>query len=100
MLGIVDSSVILIFGSLDALTAILSVKNHEFWPYYAAASAPRCVDRCLCHVPNIREGEQWLEKRIGAKRSRRVQSLLTRWGLRQCLFRALPGRPFSPRHFS
>ncbi len=38
ILGVVDSSVIPTFGSLDALTAILAVKNHELWPYYAAAS--------------------------------------------------------------
>lgn len=36
--GIVDSSAIPAFGSLDALTAILSVKNQELWPYYPAAS--------------------------------------------------------------
>jgi hypothetical protein len=33
ILGIIDSSVIPTFGSLDALTAILAIKNHELWPY-------------------------------------------------------------------
>ena len=28
---------ILTFGSLDVLTAILAAKNHELWPYYAVA---------------------------------------------------------------
>lgn len=38
LLGLVDSSVIPTFGSLDLLTAILAVKNRDLWPYYAAAS--------------------------------------------------------------
>jgi membrane protein YqaA with SNARE-associated domain len=38
ILGVVDSSVIPTFGSPDALTAVLAVKNQELWLYYAAAS--------------------------------------------------------------
>lgn len=36
VLGIVDSSVIPIPGSMDALTIVLTAHHRELWPYYAA----------------------------------------------------------------
>jgi len=36
VLGMVDSSVIPIPGSMDALTIILSARHKQLWPYYAA----------------------------------------------------------------
>lgn len=35
VLGIVDSSVIPIPGSMDALTIVLAAHHRQFWPYYA-----------------------------------------------------------------
>src|SRR5208283_5454122 len=81
ILGVVDSSVIPTFGSLDALTAVLAVKNQELWPYYAAASTlGSLMGAYITYRVSLRAGEQWLEKRIGTKRSRQVQDLLRRWG--------------------
>ena len=81
MLGVADSSVIPTFGSLDALTAILAAKNHELWPYYAAAStAGALIGAYTTYRMSERAGEHWLEKRIGPRRSRQVQGLLKRWG--------------------
>src|SRR5208283_4974971 len=77
LLGIVDSSVIPTFGSLDLLTAILAVKNRELWPYYAAASTVgSLLGAYLMYRMSARAGESWLEKRFGKKRSRQVQGLL------------------------
>lgn len=58
ILGVVDSSVVPTFGSLDALTAILAVKNHELWPYYAAAStAGNCgAQRTYRLQPSMQRG--------------------------------------------
>ena len=67
ILGVVDSSVIPTLGSLDILTAILATKNHELWPYYAAASTMgSLVGAYLTYRMSLKAGEQWLEQRIGA----------------------------------
>ncbi len=96
MLGVVDSSVIPTFGSLDALTAILAAKNHELWPYYAGAStAGALIGAYVTYCMSERAGEHWLEKRIGPKRSRQVQGLLKRWGF-AALFAACVAPPPFP----
>ena len=35
LLGLIDSSVIPVPGSMDAMTIILSAHQHTWWPYYA-----------------------------------------------------------------
>lgn len=99
ILGVVDSSVIPTFGSLDILTAILATKTHELWPYYAAASTVgSLVGAYLTYRISVRAGEQWLEKRIGGKRSRQIRGLITRWGFAavfvSCIAPPFPTSPF------
>ncbi len=100
ILGVVDSSVIPTFGSLDALTAILSVKNHELWPYYAAASTlGALIGAYVTYRMSARAGEQWLEKRIGTKRSRQVQGLLKRFGFAAIFVSCVAPPPFPTSPF-
>jgi membrane protein YqaA with SNARE-associated domain len=100
ILGVVDSSVIPTFGSLDILTAILSVKNHELWPYYAAAStAGSLLGAYIMYRMSARAGEHWLESRIGTKRSRQVQVLLTRWGFAAVFVSCVAPPPFPTSAF-
>jgi membrane protein YqaA with SNARE-associated domain len=100
ILGIVDSSVIPTFGSLDLLTAILSVKNHELWPYYAAASTlGSLIGAYITYRMASSAGEHWLEKRIGTKRSRQVQGLLTRWGFAAVFVSCVAPPPFPTSAF-
>jgi len=100
MLGIVDSSVIPTFGSLDALTAILAVKNHELWPYYAAASTlGSLIGAYITYRMSMRAGESWLEKHIGTKRSRRVRGLLERWGFAAVFVSCVAPPPFPTSPF-
>lgn len=100
LLGIVDSSVIPTFGSLDALTAILAVKNHELWAYYAAAStAGSLIGAHITYRMSARAGEQWLEKRVGTKRSRQVHGLLQRWGFAAVLVSCIAPPPFPTSAF-
>ena len=87
LLGIVDSSVIPTFGSLDLLTAILAVKNRDLWPYYAAAStAGSLLGAYITYRMSARAGEAWLEKRIGKETlstdSRPAKTLGLRCGVR------------------
>jgi len=100
ILGVVDSSVIPTFGSLDALTAILSVKNHELWPYYAAASTlGSLIGAYITYRMSERAGESWLEKRIGKTRSRQVQGLLERWGFAAVFVSCIAPPPFPTSPF-
>ena len=100
MLGVLDSSVIPTFGSLDALTAILAVNNHELWPYYAAAStAGSLIGAYITYRMSARAGESWLEKRIGKGRSRQVQGLLQRWGFAAVFVSCVAPPPFPTSPF-
>jgi len=100
ILGVVDSSVIPTFGSLDVLTAILSVKNHDLWPYYAAAStAGSLLGAYITYRMSAKAGEHWLEMRIGAKRSRQVQGLLERWGFAAVFVSCVAPPPFPTSPF-
>jgi membrane protein YqaA with SNARE-associated domain len=100
ILGVVDSSVIPTFGSLDALTAVLAVKNQELWPYYAAASTlGSLMGAYITYRVSLRAGEQWLEKRIGTKRSRQVQDLLRRWGFAAVFVSCVAPPPFPTSPF-
>ena len=100
ILGVVDSSVIPTFGSLDALTAILSVKNHEMWLYYAAAStAGSLLGAYITYRMSAKAGEHWLEKRIGTKRALQVQGLLTRWGFAAVFVSCVAPPPFPTSAF-
>jgi len=100
ILGVVDSSVVPTFGSLDVLTAILAVKNHELWPYYAAAStAGSLIGAYITYRVSARAGESWLEKRIGKKRSLQVQGLLKRWGFAAVFVSCVAPPPFPTSPF-
>ena len=100
ILGVADSSVIPTFGSLDILTAILAIKNHELWPYYAAASTVGAlIGAYLTYRMSARAGEQWLEQRIGAKRTHQVQGLLKSWGFAAVFVSCVAPPPFPTSPF-
>ena len=100
ILGVADSSVVPTFGSLDVLTAILAVKNHELWPYYAAASTVgSLIGAYITYRVSARAGEGWLEKRIGKRRSRQVQGLLKRWGFAAVFASCVAPPPFPTSPF-
>ena len=100
ILGIIDSSVVPTFGSLDALTAILAAKSHELWPYYAAASTlGSLIGAYITYRMSAKAGERWLEKRIGAKRSRQVQSLLKQRGFVAVFVACIAPPPFPTSAF-
>lgn len=100
MLGIADSSVIPTFGSLDGLTAVMVAKNHELWPYYAAASTVGAlIGAYITYRMSERAGEHWLEKRVGPRRSRQVQGLLKRWGFAAVFGACIAPPPFPTAPF-
>lgn len=80
-LGILDGSVIPTFGSLDLLTAWLSARDAELWPYYAAMSTLGAViGAWITYRLGRRAGSRWLSQRIGLHRTQQITSAVEHWG--------------------
>lgn len=80
-LAVLDSSPIPTFGSLDVLTAFLSVRHPDLWLYYACmAILGAMVGSYLTHKLGTRTGSAWLERKFGERRSHQVEYALERWG--------------------
>jgi membrane protein YqaA with SNARE-associated domain len=100
ILGVIDSSVVPTFGSLDVLTAILAIRNHDLWPYYAAAStAGSAIGAYITYRMSAKAGEEWLEKRIGSKHSQQVRGVLERWGFSAVFVSCIAPPPFPTSAF-
>jgi len=80
-LAILDSSPIPTFGSVDVLTAFLSVRHHDLWLYYASmAVLGAMIGSYLTYKLGTRTGSAWLERKFGERRSHQVAYALERWG--------------------
>jgi len=79
LLGIVDASLLFLPLALDILVVVLSARNHDWWPYYAAMAALGSVVGCFTtDWVGRKGGEQGLEKRLSRRRlqffQKRVQA--------------------------
>ena len=75
LLGIVDASLLFLPLALDILVVVLSARNHELWPYYAAMAALGSVAGCFTTDWIGRKGgEKGLEKRISKRRLKFFQT--------------------------
>jgi membrane protein YqaA with SNARE-associated domain len=80
-LGLIDSSIIPLPGSMDVLTIILAARSPELWFYYAVAATIGSVIGAFVTYRLARKGgEKSLEKRLSAKSMKRVVKLFERWG--------------------
>jgi membrane protein YqaA with SNARE-associated domain len=74
LLGIVDASLFFLPLALDILVVVLSARNHNLWPYYAAMAALGSVVGCFTtDWVGRKGGEQGLEKRLSKRRLRFFQ---------------------------
>lgn len=81
LLGLLDSSVIPVPGSLDALTVVLSASQPHLWPYYAAmATVGSVVGAYLTYRLAVREGKETLERRVPNRTLKRVEQSFEKWG--------------------
>jgi membrane protein YqaA with SNARE-associated domain len=79
-LGLLDMS-FLAPGSFDALLIVLTAAHKELWWYYALmATAGSVLGTYPGYHLGRKGGEQALEKRLGARRSKRIYSAFHRWG--------------------
>jgi membrane protein YqaA with SNARE-associated domain len=81
-LGLLDSSVVPVPGSMDILTILLSARERDLWPYYACMATLGSVIGALVTFRLARRGgQEALAKRVKRKTLRKVQQLFDRWGL-------------------
>lgn len=81
-LGLIDSSVFPVPGSMDVLTIVLSARQRDLWPYYAAMATIGSVIGALVTYRLARKGgEEALKKRVRPKTLKRVHQMFERWGL-------------------
>src|SRR5580692_5539814 len=98
-LGLIDSSIIPLPGSMDVLTIILAARSPELWLYYAVAATFGSVLGAFVTYRLARKGgEKSLEKRLSVKSMKRVVRLFERWGFAAIAIPALlpPPMPLVP----
>jgi len=98
-LGLIDSSIIPLPGSMDVLTIILAARSPELWLYYAVAATFGSVLGAFVTYRLARKGgEKSLEKRLSVKSMKRVVKLFERWGFAAIAIPALlpPPMPLVP----
>jgi membrane protein YqaA with SNARE-associated domain len=98
-LGLIDSSIIPLPGSMDVLTIILAARSPELWFYYAVmATLGSVLGGFVTYRLARKGGEKSLEKRLSAKSMKRVIKLFERWGFAAIAIPALlpPPMPLVP----
>ena len=80
-LGLVDSSIIPLPGSMDVLTIILAARDGELWLYYAVmATIGSVLGGYVTYRLARKGGEKAIEKRVSAKTVKKVIKIFERWG--------------------
>ena len=99
LLGLIDSSVIPVPGSLDAMTIVLSAHQRTWWLYYAAmATVGSVVGAYLTYRLARNRGEKALNDRLSKRSAKKVVRVFERWGFGAIALPALlpPPMPMVP----
>jgi membrane protein YqaA with SNARE-associated domain len=81
LVGIIDSSAIPTFGSLDALTIIFAAAHRDWWWYYGLMAAVGSVAGAyLSYVLGRKAGKEGLEKKFDKKTLEKVYDYYGRGG--------------------
>lgn len=80
-LGLLDSSVIPIPGSMDVLTIVLSARQQSLWFYYALmATAGSVLGALVTYRLARRGGKRTLERRLRRWHMDKIKKMFARWG--------------------
>jgi membrane protein YqaA with SNARE-associated domain len=80
-LGLLDSSVIPLPGSMDVLTIFLSARKQELWLYYALmATVGSVIGGYLTYRLARKGGKETLERKFPARRLAKAYRVFGRWG--------------------
>ena len=102
-LGLLDSSVIPIPGSMDVLTVVLSARKQELWLYYALmATVGSVIGGYLTYRLARKGGKETLERKFPARTLEKVYRIFSRWGFGAIAIAALlpPPAPMVPFLFA
>jgi membrane protein YqaA with SNARE-associated domain len=95
LLGIIDSSVIPIPGSVDAMTIVLAAHEKTLWIYYAAmATIGSVVGAYLTFRIARAQGEKAMAKRFKARTIKKVNAIFEKYGFSSIAFPAILPPPF------
>ena len=98
-LGLLDSSVIPLPGSMDILTIFLSAGHKDLWFYYAVmATIGSVLGGYVTYRLARKGGKETLTRRVAPKRLEKVDKTFERWGLGAIAIPALlpPPMPMVP----
>jgi membrane protein YqaA with SNARE-associated domain len=102
-LGLLDSSVIPLPGSMDVLTIVLSAGNQGLWLYYALmATVGSVIGGFVTYRLARKGGKETLERKFPARRLEKVYRNFRRWGFGAIAIAALlpPPAPMVPFLFA
>jgi membrane protein YqaA with SNARE-associated domain len=102
-LGLLDSSIIPLPGSMDVLTIILSARQKDLWLYYALmATAGSVIGGFVTYRLARKGGKATLERRFSRQQVDRVYEIFGRWGFGAIAIPALlpPPMPMVPFLFA
>lgn len=98
--GILDSSIIPTFGSLDALTIIFAAAHKDWWWYYGMMAAiGSVIGAYISYVLGRKGGKQGLEKKFGEHRLKKVYDYYDRRGFWAVFIPSILPPPFPTSPF-
>jgi membrane protein YqaA with SNARE-associated domain len=98
-LGLLDSSVVPLPGSMDVLTIVLAARDSKLWMYYAGMATLGSVIGALVTFRIARKGgKETLKRKLSPARAKHVVDIFSRWGFWSIAIAALlpPPVPLVP----
>ncbi|MGA9631414.1 MAG: VTT domain-containing protein [Candidatus Acidiferrales bacterium] len=98
-LGLLDSSVIPLPGSMDVVTIVLSSRQGDWWPYYAfMATVGSVLGGFVTYRLARKGGKETLEKKLSKTRANKIYKIFGKWGFSAIAISALlpPPVPMVP----
>src|SRR5579864_498322 len=102
-LGLLDSSVIPLPGSMDLLTIVLSARNAELWSYYALmATIGSVIGGYVTYRLARKGGKETLARKFSRRKLEKFYKIFARWGFGAIALPALlpPPVPMVPFLFA
>jgi membrane protein YqaA with SNARE-associated domain len=94
-LGLIDSSVVPLPGSMDFATILLAARDKHLWFYYAAmATAGSVLGSFLTYRLARKGGKEALERKLSKRKVDKVLKAFERWGFAAIAVPALLPPPF------
>ncbi len=95
LLGIADSSVVPLPGSMDVLTIYLAARHHDLWWYYAfMATIGAVLGGYITYSLARKGGKETFERKLSSKKAAKVFERFERWGFGAVAVPALLPPPF------